>query len=45
MDKIKMRLKALAKGLNEEYLNFDVIVYKVISGIYSGKLKFARFDH
>lgn len=38
--KIRMRLENLAKGLNMEYINFDVIVNKVYAGIYSGKLSF-----
>lgn len=38
--KIKQRLVALSDGLNLKYINFDVIVNKVYTGIYSGKFSF-----
>jgi transcriptional regulator NrdR family protein len=39
IEKIKKRLQTLAKGLSEEFLNLDVIVNKVATGIFSGKYK------
>jgi ribonucleoside-diphosphate reductase subunit M1 len=36
--KIRDRLVNLSEGLNLKYINFDVIVSKVYSGIYSGKI-------
>jgi hypothetical protein len=35
--KIKARFMNKAYGLNLKYINFDVLVNKVSSGIYSGK--------
>jgi hypothetical protein len=35
-EKIKARLVNLSASLNTKYINFDVIVNKVYSGIYSG---------
>lgn len=37
-NEIKKRLQSLATGLNEDYINFDVIVTKVLSGIYQSTL-------
>lgn len=36
--KIKMRMLCHSHGLNEKFINYDVVVNKVFSGIYSGKL-------
>ena len=33
-NEIKKRLETLGKGLNLDFINFDVIVTKVLSGIY-----------
>ena len=38
--KIRDRLINKSDGLNLNYINFDVIVSKVYSGIYSGKITF-----
>ena len=35
--KIKQRMLCHSYGLNEQFLNYDVVVNKVFSGIYSGK--------
>jgi len=37
--KIKRRYLCHSQGLNEEYINYDVIVEKVYSGIYHGESK------
>ena len=34
--KIKKRLQALMKDLNEEFINLDIVTAKVTSGIYDG---------
>lgn len=36
-EKIRKRLTNLGADLNAEYINYDVVVEKVYSGIYSGK--------
>jgi transcriptional regulator NrdR family protein len=36
-EKIRRRLMAHGYGLNEQFINYDVVVEKVYSGIYSGK--------
>jgi transcriptional regulator NrdR family protein len=36
--KVLERLKALAYGLNEEYVTYDVVVDKVSNGLFDGKL-------
>ena len=36
-DKIKKRIESLADGLNSQFINFDVIVGKVIDGAYDSK--------
>jgi ribonucleoside-diphosphate reductase alpha subunit len=33
-EKVKARLLNLAEGLNQEYMDFDVIVGKVMAGVY-----------
>ena len=38
--KIKTRMLNHSHGLNEKFINYDVIVHKVFSGIYSGKIYF-----
>lgn len=35
--KIKHRLLCHAYGLNEQFINYDVVVEKVYGGIYNGK--------
>jgi ribonucleoside-diphosphate reductase alpha subunit len=35
-DKIKERLQTLMTGLNETYINLDIVVAKVVQGIYDG---------
>lgn len=37
--KIKRRMLCHSQGLNENFINYDVVVNKVFSGIYSGKYK------
>lgn len=37
LDKVRARFVNKAAGLNMDYINFDVIVQKVSSGIYQGK--------
>lgn len=37
IEKIKQRMKCHSYGLNEDFINFDVVVNKVFSGIYAGK--------
>jgi hypothetical protein len=34
--KIKKRMLCHSYGLNEQYINYDVVVHKVLSGIYNG---------
>ncbi len=36
-EKIRKRLVNLGADLNAEYINYEVVVEKVYSGIYSGK--------
>ena len=38
LDKIRARFVNKGQGLNLDYINFDVIVGKVASGIYQGKI-------
>jgi ribonucleoside-diphosphate reductase alpha subunit len=35
-DRIKERLQTLMNGLNQEFINLDLVVAKVVSGIYDG---------
>jgi ribonucleoside-diphosphate reductase alpha subunit len=35
-DRIKERLKSLMTGLNDEFINLDLVVAKVVSGIFDG---------
>ena len=36
-DQLKKHLQSFLKGLNEKYINLDIVVEKVASGIYNGK--------
>lgn len=37
--KIKKRMLCHSYGLSEQYINYDVVVNKVLSGIYNGNFK------
>ncbi len=37
MNKLRKRFENLSDGLNMEYVNFDILVAKLASGIYQGK--------
>jgi hypothetical protein len=41
-EKIRERMMCHSYGLSEKYINYDVIVNKVLSGIYNGKYKFSK---
>lgn len=40
-DKIKERITNLMQGLNEEYVTYQEVVDRVVSGVYDGKSKFS----
>lgn len=40
--KIRRRMECHSQGLNEKFINYDVVVNKVFSGIYSGKFYISR---
>lgn len=33
-EKVKRRIEALAEGLNSKYIDFDIIVFKVMAGVF-----------
>lgn len=45
-DKVKERVAALAEGLETDHIDLDVIVGKVMAGVYDGKfLTIRRHNH
>lgn len=42
--KIKKRMLCHSYGLNEQFINYDVVVNKVLSGIFNGKFSDLNLD-